>query len=168
MTISADSAYLLVVLAGLLFDFATYRGWLSVLVHICSLQTYDRASGRRRKVSRKVWSQRLPFKCKETALCGISMLALLFFCPPSLSLPLQQSPVTPLLPHRPPCLRSFSFTPSLLITCHPLPPSPPTPSPLLRPSVVIFLPFKFTPQEFPLVGPLLQPLWGWGGYRGDN
>lgn len=77
------------------------------------------------KVKGRVWSQRIPFKCEETVLCGISMHFLIYS---SVCLLL---PVTPtatitchpsrhlrfLIVHPPSALFSL---PSLLVTCHPL------------------------------------------------
>lgn len=81
------------------------------------------------KVKGRVWSQRLPFKCEETVLCGISMRFLIFS---SVCLPLPVSPTATITchPSRRLSLSSLSTLPLLFSLAHPC----------LSP-VILFIPF---------------------------
>lgn len=109
------------------------------------------------KVKGRVWSQRLPLKCEETALCGISM-HLLILSSVCLLLPVTPTATITCHPSRHLTLSSLSTLPlhfslSPILACHLSSSS----SPSSRPSVVVSLLFKFTPHKFPLVRTLPCP-----------
>lgn len=142
----------------IIFSFA-----LSWSARIC--HKIERAT-ERVKVKGRVWSQRLPFKCEETALCGISMHFLI------LSSVCRLLPVTPTatITCHPCCHLSLSLlsTPPLrspppIFTCHLSSSS----SPSSGLSVVVSLLFKFTPHKFSPISTLPCPPSG-GGYHGDS
>lgn len=108
------------------------------------------------KVKGRVWSQRLPFKCEETVLCGISMHFLIlssicFLLPVTPTATITCHPSRFL--HCPPSRCTFL---SPILACH-LSSSSSSSSPSSRPSVVVSLLFKFTPHRFPLVRTLPCP-----------
>ncbi len=111
---------------------------------------------RKVKVKGRVWSQRLPFKCEETVLCGISMhfLILSSVC---LLLPVTPTATITCHPSRHLSLFSLSTLPLhflfYILACHLSSSS----SPSSRPSVVVSPLFKFTPHKFPLVRTLPCP-----------
>lgn len=114
----------------------------------------------------RVRSRRLPFKCEETVLCGISMHFLILFSvcillpvTPTATITSRPSRHAPLFSlHRP--LSSCTF-PLPSLACHLSSSS----SPSFPPSVVVSLLLRFTPHRFPLARTLSCPpsggVWWW-------
>lgn len=137
----------------------------SACIGRCRLRKFREWRGKV-KVKARVRSRRLPFKCEETVLCGISMHFLILFSvcillpvTPTATITSRPSRHAPLFSlHRP--LSSCTF-PLPSLACHLSSSS----SPSFPPSVVVSLLLRFTPHRFPLARTLSCPpsggVWWW-------